>query len=201
MAKKKRTPSKRLPGKRIRKKSSAKKSSGSAKSATSAAGQRTEIARAIALLAWCHEFTGKLCAGFPEEKLTAQPVATDNHLLWQIGHLATGYAWFASMLDGKSSALGEPFDKLFGWGSTPIADLAAYPDHAMVRKVHDDQYQRLVKAAEQLDDKAATAPLPKEAGDFASSKLDVLQKCIWHEGWHQGQISSLRRALGLPKAM
>lgn len=202
MAKKKRTPPKRLPGKRIRKKSPAKKSSGgSGGKSASASGQRTEIARAIALLAWCHEYTGKLCAGFPEDKLTAQPSPTDNHLLWQIGHLATGYAWFASMLDGKSSSVGEPFDKLFGWGSTPTSNIGAYPDHAMVRKVHDDQYQRLVKAAEALDDDAATAPLPKEAGDFATSKLDVVQKCIWHEGWHQGQISSLRRALGLPKAM
>lgn len=202
MAKKKRTSSSRLSGKRIRKKSPAKKAGAKgAASGAAAGGARTEIARAIALFIWSHEMTGKLCAGFPEDQLTTQPSPTDNHLLWQIGHLATGYAWFASMFDGKSASLGDAFDKPFGYGSKPVSNISEYPDHATVRKVHDEQYQRLLKAAEALDDKAATAPLPKDAGTFASSKLDALLKCIWHEGWHQGQISSLRRALGLPSAM
>ncbi len=209
MAKKKRTPPKRLPGKRIRKKSPPKKASGKgaasgsreAGSAEARSGSRNEIARAIALLVWTHEMTGKLCAGVPEHQLTAQATPADNHILWQIGHLASSYAWFASMLDGKSAKLGETFDTLFGFGSKPVADPGAYPDHAMVRKVHDDQFQRLVSAAQQLDDDQATAPLPKEAGTFATSKLDAIQKCIWHEGWHQGQMSALRRALGLPNAM
>jgi hypothetical protein len=197
MAKKK---SKRTPGKKVLRKSAVKKPARKASSAGAGRG-RTEVARAIELLKWVHDMTGKLCAGFNEHQMLSQPSPTDNHLVWQIGHMATGYGWFASMLDGKPPAVGEPYDKLFGWGSKPTGDAGAYPSHADVRRVHDEQYERVLRAASRMTDADAMGATATDSGGFAKNKLDVLQKCVWHEGWHQGQISSLRRALGLPGVM
>jgi uncharacterized damage-inducible protein DinB len=197
MAKKK---NKRTPGKKVVRKSQSKKTakkSGSA-SAAHAAG---EVARGVALLRWVHDMTGKLCAGFSEPQMLAQPAATDNHLLWQLGHMASSYAWFAKLLDGKPATLGETYDKLFGSGSKPLADRAMYPAHAEIRRVHDEQYNRLVMAAAKMTDEDGLGPTAADAHGFATSKLDALYKCIWHEGWHQGQISSLRRSLGFPTVM
>jgi hypothetical protein len=197
MAKKK---SKRTPGKKVVRKTAVKKKGRKSGTPTSGGG-RGEVARAIELFKWVHDMTGRLCAGFGEHQMHAQPSPTDNHLVWQIGHLATGYSWFASMLDGKPVPLGEPFDKLFGYGSKPMNDPSAYPSHAEVRRVHDEQFERILKAAGRMTDADGLGPTVTDSNGFAKNKLDVLYKCIWHEGWHQGQISSLRRAYGLPGAM
>lgn len=200
--KKKRTP-KKLPSKRVMKSKGAAKKTSASKSSRSSTPRtgNAEVRRIIDLLNWTHEFTGKLLAGFSTDTLTAQVGPTDNHALWQIGHLASAYSWFASMLDGKPSTLGETFDKTFGWGSKPTPDAGAYPDHAMVRKVHDDQFQRLIRAAERLSDADAHEPTAINSNGFAKDKLDALHKCLWHEGWHHGQLSALRRALGMPGVM
>jgi uncharacterized damage-inducible protein DinB len=196
MAKKK---AKRTPGKKVIRKSHPKK----VKKAGSAAAPRgnAEVTRSIELFKWVHEMTGKLCAGFSEQQMLAQTCPSDNHLLWHIGHMATGYAFFAAMLDGKPSTLGEMYDKLFGWGSKPSGDYKTYPAHAEVRRIHDEQFNRMLRAAAAMSDADALGPTATDSGGFAKNKLDALQKCIWHEGWHQGQISSLRRALGLPGVM
>ena len=118
MAKKK---SKRTPGKKVIRKTHAKKSSKKA-GGGSGGGGAAEVARAVATLRWAHGMTGKLCAGFGEHQMLTQTCPTDNHLVWQIGHMATAYGWFGSLLDGKPASLGEPFDKLFGFGSKPAGD-------------------------------------------------------------------------------
>ena len=197
MAKKK---TKRTPGKKVVRKTPVKKTGRKSGSPTARTG-RAEVTRAIELFKWTHDMTGKLCAGFGEHQMHAQPSPTDNHLIWQIGHLATGYGWFASLLDGKSPSIGEPFDKLFGYGSKPTNNPAAYPSHAEVRRVHDEQYERILKAASKLTDADGLGPTVTDSNGFAKNKLDVLYKCIWHEGWHHGQISSLRRAFALPGVM
>ena len=197
MAKKK---GKRTPGKKVIRKTGGKKPARKG-TTTASAGGRAEVTRAIELFKWVHEMTGKLCAGFSDHQMLSQPSATDNHLVWQLGHMATTYGWFASMLDGKPAAIGEPYDKLFAFGSKPTGDAGAYPAHAEVRRVHDEQYDRLLRAAGRLNDADALGPTTSDSGGFLKNKLDVLHKSIWHEGWHQGQISSIRRALGLPGVM
>ena len=67
--------------------------------------------------------------------------------------------------------------------------------------MHDEQFERVLKAASRMSDSEGHGPTASDSGGFAASKLDAIYKCIWHEGWHQGQISSLRRALGLPTVM
>ncbi|MGE3108622.1 MAG: DinB family protein [Phycisphaerales bacterium] len=170
-----------------------------AKPAKSPGAPAGEAQRAVALFEWAHAMTSKLISGFQGHQLTYQGTPTENHLLWQIGHMATGYAWFASMLDGSPASLGEPFDRLFGYQSKPVGDASAYPPIGEVQRVHDEQYARFLRAAKQAKDADAAGSL--DAGGFAKSKVDLILKAAWHEGWHQGQISSLRRALGLPGAM
>lgn len=160
-----------------------------------------EARRAIELLDWSHQMTRKLCGGFPDDKLTFQPSPTDNHLLWQIGHLATAYAWFASMLDGGAVSLGESFDKSFGYASKPVPDASAYPALPEVQRIHDEQYTRLFTAVSKVKDADVTRATVTDSGGFIKNRVDLIGKAIWHEGWHQGQISSLRRALALPSAM
>ncbi len=47
------------------------------------------------------------------------------------------------------------------------------------------------------DAKALAMPLTEKTGGFTSDPVDALYKLAWHEGWHMGQVATLRRALGL----
>lgn len=183
----------------IKKKAVAKKAPKSAKPAAAVA-PAGEARRAVELLEWCHSMTARLCDGFDGDRLYYQSNPNENHVVWQIGHLATGYSWFASMLDGAPASLGESFDKAFGFGSKPVNDASAYPSLSDVKRVHDEQYARLLAAAKQLKDSDALVAV-ESSGGFAKNKIDLINKASWHEGWHQGQLSSLRRALGMPSVM
>ncbi len=157
-------------------------------SATKRSFQAAKFAHAIVINA---------VSGFPGDKATFQTSATDNHLLWHLGHLATNYNWFAAAIDGKPAGGSEADKKLFGMGSKPEANAGVYPPMAELRKRLDAGWQRFAAAAESLKDDDAAKPSLIESGGFLSDRLDAIDKCAWHDGWHAGQLSGLRKALGL----
>jgi hypothetical protein len=201
MAKKKVHAARKNSGKGTKKK--VRKSAGRprAKASAPAASPAAAKVSAVALMNWVHSTTEALINGIPADKATFQTSPTDNHLLWTIGHLATAYSWFASLIDGKTASLPESYDKLFGYKSTPSADLSGYPSLEEVRKSYAAAYQRFNDAVTGLKPADLHKPTAADAHGFANSRLDVIHKTVWHEGWHCGQLSSLRRALGLPPMM
>lgn len=183
---------------RTRAKTSAKKPPRrAAKPARAAAPTQDPVRRALELLNFAHGSTTALLADWPEDKLTFQPSPTDNHALWTIGHLAATYQWFATLLDGTRAPLPDNYNALFGTGSKPVADPAAYPPAAEVRAQFDRAYQRFVDLAARIRPADAAKPTIGDSHGFCRDRADVLDKAAWHEGWHAGQLSSLRRALGL----
>ncbi|MGH7131354.1 MAG: DinB family protein [Phycisphaerales bacterium] len=198
-SKPKRSPAGRKPAKRT----SAKPAARSAKRSGDTAAETllAEKVRAMELLAWTHEFTGHLTADFPNEHLLYQAGPSDNHVLWTLGHLTTTYSWLASLIDGKAAAVPEDFIRLFGYQSKPVGDATAYPSHSDVLRHHHAAFARLMEAIGNLKPEDAHKPTVTDSGGFAKSRLDAVLKGCWHEGWHQGQVSSLRRSLGLPSKM
>ncbi len=162
-----------------------------------AAPTQNPVRRALELLTFAHGSTTALLADWPEDKLTFQPSPTDNHALWTIGHLAATYQWFTTLLDGTRAPLPDNYNALFGTGSKPVADPAAYPPAADVRAHFDRAYERLVDLAARIRPADAAKPTIGDSHGFCRDRADVLDKAAWHEGWHAGQLSSLRRALGL----
>jgi hypothetical protein len=157
--------------------------------------------RGIELLNWTHSMTTALLADWPIDSLTYQSIPTDNHALWTIGHLATTYSWLASLLDGHMTPMPDNYGLLFGMGSKPVADPAIYPPMGEVRHHFDSAYERLVRLAEKIEPADALKPTVGNSHGFARDRADVLDKAAWHEGWHSGQLSSLRRVLGLKNLM
>ena len=157
--------------------------------------------RGIALLNWTHGMTTALLADWPADKLTYQSVPTDNHALWTIGHLAMTYSWLASLLDGHMTPMPDSYNALFGMGSKPVSDPSIYPPMGEVRHNFDAAYTRLMDLAAKIKPSDAGKPTVGNSHGFASDRADVLDKAAWHEGWHSGQLSSLRRNLGLKNVM
>ncbi|MFG0284355.1 MAG: DinB family protein [Phycisphaerales bacterium JB039] len=155
------------------------------------------LARAHRTLVFAHEAIVRLVDDFPPEQAAFQACPTDNHLLWQLGHVALDYRWFAAAIDGAPTGTTEQEAALFGPGSRPAPDAGAYPPLAQLRARLDESWQRLGAAAEGLRDQDAAQPPRADTGGLLTDRLDAVEKAAWHSGWHAGQISGLRRALGL----
>ncbi len=156
--------------------------------------------RALANLRFVREMTNKLVKDFPEAKATFQPAPTDNHLAWTLGHMAMTSAWFVSLITGKKADLPESYEGLFGYKSTPKPDAKLYPPLAELKRHDAAQFETLFAALEKGDDNLSTV-CAGDSGGFAKDLHEIADRAAWHEGWHAGQVSSLRRALGLPSVM
>jgi len=153
--------------------------------------------RSLEAAKFAHDMLFKLATEFPEDKAAFQTSPTDNHLLWHLGHLAMDYHWFAAAIDGKPAGVSDEDNKLFGMGSKPLPDANAYPPLAELRRRFDVGWKRFAAAAEALREEDAPKPVFGESSGFLKDRLDTVDKVAWHDGWHAGQISGLRKALGL----
>lgn len=162
---------------------------------------RTLGPRVVTLLKFARKMVDDAIAGIPDDRCCEQMAGAPNHKMWTMGHLAVSNAWFGSLLTGKMGDVPETYNAKFGMGSTPSPDAAAYPSLDEVRGYYRSTFDAILAAAEGLDDTAIVAPCAADTGGFASDKLDGLLKTAWHEGWHLGQMSMLRRAMGVSPLM
>lgn len=147
----------------------------------------------IASLEFARKTTDLLLKDFPEDKRTYQPLPTINHLVWNIGHLAHTEDWLSCKLDGKPSSVPESYAKLFGYGST-IGEPNDYPPFDEIIKHYHTARIRFITAINEASDEALKSPLP----EFDTDVMGAIFMMVWHEGWHGGQLSLIRKALGLP---
>jgi hypothetical protein len=86
-------------------------------------------------------------------------------------------------------------------GSKPVPDPSKYPGASEVRTLWESNRAALIKWLETAPDSALQVPLSEKTGGFATDPLDAFCKLCWHEGWHFGQVASVRKSLGLPNAL
>jgi len=148
---------------------------------------------AITALSNSRKTLNSLFDGFTAESALAQPTPGVNHVLWQTGHLAHTEDWYAGLLAGSGTTLPERYASLFGYGSTSEGT-DAYPSFDEVKAQLATARERVVAAVRAASDEKLAEQCEDLGTDFLGGALMV----SWHEGWHSGQISIIRRALGLP---
>lgn len=200
MAKKKVHASRKAAGKSIKKKR-VKSPVKTRKTGRSATVGPSPARLALDNLVWTHATTDKLIDATPSEHALHQAGGADNHLLWTIGHLAVTYSWFATLLDGKAAELPKNYYELFGYGSKPVGDSGIYPPLTEVRKNYAVAYRRFLGAADGLAPADFDKPTVADSHGFAKNRLEVILRAAWHDGWHSGQLSAIRRSLNLPSIM
>ena len=144
--------------------------------------------------------TKKILEGIPADKLGVIPAGCSKNAIWIAGHLATTDDWFMTQFGGRKSAVPEAWQKLFSMNSTATADAKAYPQMAEVMKALDAGHAGVLKWLESLTAEQLEAPMPKEWQAFAPNMSDVPTFAAWHEGYHAGQLSMVRKGLGLAPA-
>jgi DinB superfamily len=170
--------------------------------ATTAAPVTAKTAKQFAIesMTFAHAYAQKLINEVPESKAFFQSCPTDNHVLWTVGHFACTNAWLATLLDANAKVgVPENYNALFGMESKPSPDPKAYPPLAQVKKHWEDSFAALVKLFEATPDSQMSAETASNGYGFCTSKCDVALKSAWHEGYHLGQIASLRKAMGIVK--
>lgn len=146
---------------------------------------------------WTRVVTLQLLNDWPADKWTFQRTPEDNHALWVMGHLAITDAWLAGEIGIPGVSVPESYHKMFGMGSKPAANAAEYPSADEVRGVFSECRGAVLAWLESATEAQLAASLKEKTGGFADDVLDAFLKSAWHEGWHSGQLGTLRRAMGL----
>jgi uncharacterized damage-inducible protein DinB len=137
----------------------------------------------------------------PPDKLCHQPVPGANHPLWVLGHLACTDDFFASSLGGRASIIDDEWNKMFGMGSTPRDDPSAYPPLEAVLDRLEETRQAMLETFEAMGEEKLQEQTPEAWRMFAPTYAATMASVAFHEGFHAGQISAVRRSLGLGAAL
>jgi len=155
----------------------------------------------IGLMAFTRTMTLSLLKGWPADKLTHQSAPTDNHVLWVIGHLIGTDAWICDLVGAPRVQAPETLLKACGMGSKPTKNAADYAPLPEMLKLLESARAGLVSWLKSATPAQLSVPLNDKTQGFADDPADALYKLVWHEGWHAGQIASLRKSLGLAPIM
>ena len=143
--------------------------------------------------------TERIISDIPTDQLCAQPGSGLNHAMFVVGHLACTDDFFLKEFGGRPLALSERWHQAFS--GTPTSDASKYPAFAEVKKAFDERREALITWLEGLSEAQLDAPTPEKWRAYAPTMRDVAFFAAWHEGYHGGQVSTLRRAFGLGPAL
>jgi uncharacterized damage-inducible protein DinB len=151
----------------------------------------------LAAFDWTDKAVEDLFAGIPAEEFLHQPCPGANHALWTLGHLATVNQYFLNKLAGHDGALFEKYREMFFAKSQPKPDAASYPPVDVLRDYFKTSRAAFRGWVESLTDEQLAGPPPEGFQKFAPTLGTLLMRLLWHEGMHYGQLTVIRKSLGL----
>jgi len=136
----------------------------------------------------------------PEAWMFLQPGGLVNHPAWELGHLHCSDQIVAKVLGNRD--VDQTVLQNFGQGSTPTQDTGVWTrvfgtrDRAIdrVRTLHAEVVGMMRALTPQRLEEAPSV----ERARAAFPKIgDMVAYMLWHEGYHAGQVSQWRRAVGM----
>lgn len=154
--------------------------------------------------------------GFDENTRAVQSRDCPNHAIWTLGHISLTMHRMADRVRGidepgplpeldffKGDGSGgdaSRFDtESICFGSTPVPDARRYPTLARGRQVFRSACGRLSEAVGAADEAALRRESPWGSG--RSPVGDLVMRVVLHNATHAGQLTDLRRALGMPRVI
>jgi hypothetical protein len=138
-------------------------------------------------------------AGELRETPLVQPTPRGgNHPLWTVGHVAVVEGQLRHILFGEPNPVGH-WGPLFGQGTTPTTDAAAYPPYdevlATYRALRAENLSRLEEIGDDGLDRPPAA-IPPGFEDEMKTTGQTLLVIALHQMSHVGQLAVARRAAG-----
>jgi hypothetical protein len=135
----------------------------------------------------------KALDGLDRQTLVRRTVEHANPIIWMAAHLAGARFGMAAFL-GERRAF--PLAG-FGKGAT-VPDEDALPQADVVLAAWREISEIVTKRLAEATDVQLAAPSPKRFPIADGSVLGALTFLTYHEGYHFGQLSLVRKSLGLP---
>lgn len=151
----------------------------------------------IAALGFARKATLGFFEDIPDNKVCHQPIPGANHALWILGHLACTDEFFLNKVGGKPFNRFEKWNGIFFMKSTPTPNVSDYPPVSEVKQVLDENRQRLLQWVDSMKEADALLALPEDLKTFAPNRAALLSTMAWHEGLHAGQLTVIRKSLGI----
>ncbi len=136
-----------------------------------------------------------------EEQADVMPEGFRNSIRWNLGHILLCHEnlLFSFLGDQDKKAIPEHYDKLFGFHTSPDTwkeENLNPPSLYELRGLLEEQPKRLKEVfGGRLDEEAGK---PFNLGSVTLNTLaDVFSFVNWHEGLHQGNITTLKRVQGV----
>jgi uncharacterized damage-inducible protein DinB len=131
--------------------------------------------------------------GLTKEELWRAPTDRNNGMLWVAGHMVQTRATVLAFL-------GDPVDT--GWGNlfdrgAVLVDPSRYPSKEEIVRVMRDVSPRLSTRLTSLKEDVLTKPATMQVPG-TKTVADELAFFAFHDSYHVGQLSYIRKSLGYP---
>jgi hypothetical protein len=152
-----------------------------------------------------HVLFARFFPGFTDANYLSTAQHLPNHLAWTLGHLSLVLNYCAGKLNGQPLPAGD-FDPGMGSattigtqavsvGSNPLVDKATYPPLSRCLEIFAASIEHIASAYEVASDEKLDELTPW--GNTQTSLEQLGLRMVFHNGVHCGQITDLRRALGM----
>jgi hypothetical protein len=120
------------------------------------------------------------------------PGDASNHLTFVMGHLAVHRGRVVNLLGGNWAA---PWSKLFTRGTERVAR-EEYPKIEEIKNAWSDASEQLAACFKAASPELLSQPAPEGPPSFDQKISGVVAFLAFHEAYHVGQVSYLRKWLG-----
>lgn len=154
-------------------------------------------------LSTSHAWMLGLLKDIESEPLRQPTAAGGNHPMWIIGHLAYIEGGMKTVLLGEPNPV-EGWHSLFAAGSTPSTDPAIYPPFSEVVARFSELRHGTLRMLGAMNDAQLDLRPPNVPPGFEEAMRTIgetLMLLCMHQMFHQGQLSDVRRAAGIPPRM
>lgn len=140
--------------------------------------------------------TMNLIEGLSDSDLETVPDGFRNNLKWHLGHLFTTQETLLFKLTGENGKLPEHYGELFSNGTSPLTwGEKEVPDTSEIIELLKEQPKRLENTFSTRLDESLKKTFKNSSGVIFSTVEDIFHFSIFHEGFHHGYMTALKRVI------
>lgn len=138
----------------------------------------------------------------PDARMVEQPDSIVNHPAWTLSHLNAYAGVLLSMLDDPSVPTADAEMERFGYGTTPVPDLAAYATKRELLDRFRERNARLASVVAQRHSDYFPRASPEKFHPYSPTIGHIaITLLVTHPPHHLGQLKQWRRAAGIAERM
>ncbi|MGF2618346.1 DinB family protein [Rossellomorea vietnamensis] len=132
-----------------------------------------------------------------EEMADLVPDGFKNSIRWNLGHIYLSQENLIHSFAGEKGQIPEGFPELFGFNTSPDSWEATPPSLPELRQLLSEQPKRLKDSFLGRLSEKGEKPFQMTKEIAFETLAEVVSFANWHEGLHQGAITSIKRVQGI----